>query len=425
MTQQTDKERRTAQNDPKKREEAAKRLDQALEKIRQDRQRSLVPKESDNFGYIENPIKTNEVAQPLPKEGYQLTLDDLTTSSEQEDSLDSIEITQQLETDTEHLQEQILWQAGNTRKRKRAEKKALKRKKKEVKKQQKIQKETQVEKKQQQVVSKQKQIRKIPWKWILVPLLILGVLFGGYWYKTTIYDPNNVITDQQQKTYDKLVEYADEWDMLSEMEKKELEDYQDKYNDLVPKQKEDINAYFKEHTGKSLTQIFKDLKNAEKDKVSQEASDVEEIKNYLKNWKTYDRTTKLKIVDYKETYLNMTAEHQDEINAAAKEASGYEFMSLVKYYEPSDTSDDQSSSQQSSSNDDLSSEQAQAEIATLNQTILEYQNYGAALQQQLANTTDPQMAAQIQLEIAANNQIIQEYQIQLNQYQTSDSTSQD
>ena len=46
-------------------------------------------------------------------------------------------------------------------------------------------------------------------------VVVLG-LMGAYAYKIYIYDPQNVATEVQLASYDKLVAYADEWDMMSE-----------------------------------------------------------------------------------------------------------------------------------------------------------------------------------------------------------------
>ncbi|MBP3853061.1 MAG: hypothetical protein J6D18_00665, partial [Erysipelotrichaceae bacterium] len=187
---------------------------------------------------------------------------------------------------------------------------------------------------------------------------------------------------------------------------------------LVPKQKENINAYFKEHAGKTLTQIFTDLKNKEKNQAGKEEDNVKEIVEYLSGWPDYDRSVKLKIVDYKETYLNMSVEHQQQVNNAAKKYSSYDFMSLVNYYEPeSESSNSTTTTPAEQSGTVSSASQYQAQINELQQTLVEYENYGVQLQQQLAATTDSQMAATIQAEIAANNQMIQQYQIQIYQLQ--------
>lgn len=48
-------------------------------------------------------------------------------------------------------------------------------------------------------------------------VVVLG-LMGAYAYKIYIYDPQNVATEAQLASYDKLVAYADEWDMMSDAE---------------------------------------------------------------------------------------------------------------------------------------------------------------------------------------------------------------
>ena len=74
-------------------------------------------------------------------------------------------------------------------------------------------------------------------KWFLAGIAVFALLLGAYTYKVVVYDPANITTEAQEQTYQKLVEYADEWDMLSDAEKMELIDYEPAYNELLEKQK--------------------------------------------------------------------------------------------------------------------------------------------------------------------------------------------
>ena len=90
-------------------------------------------------------------------------------------------------------------------------------------------------------------------------VVVLG-LMGAYAYKIYIYDPQNVATEAQLASYEKLVAYADEWDMMSDAEKSEILDLKEDYDSLLDKQKTEINSYFKEQTGQTFNALYKELK---------------------------------------------------------------------------------------------------------------------------------------------------------------------
>lgn len=69
---------------------------------------------------------------------------------------------------------------------------------------------------------------------MLCVILVGLVALGGYAYKVLVYDPQNIVSETQQKTYDKLVSYADEYgdNMMSDAEKLELLDLDKDYQKL-------------------------------------------------------------------------------------------------------------------------------------------------------------------------------------------------
>lgn len=166
---------------------------------------------------------------------------------------------------------------------------------------------------------------------LLMLLVILAGLMVGYAYKTTIYDPQHNITAKMSKTYDKLVSYADEWDMSSDSEKNEILGYEKDYQGLTDSQKTDINAYFKEQTGKKLTTLFKDLK---KENHQKEKDTYDEITNYLSAWNTYDTTQQNMVYDYLEPYSTLTKAHKKALNKKTQSLAGVNFQKFCETYKP-------------------------------------------------------------------------------------------
>lgn len=167
-------------------------------------------------------------------------------------------------------------------------------------------------------------------------VLVIAGLLVGYAYKTIIYDPQHLVTQSMEKTYRTLEEYADEWSMSSDTEKSELLNYQKKYNQLTDEQKTNINAYFKEQTGKKLTTIFTKLKQ---EKVQQEADRLNQLTTFINNWATYTEDQKATIVSYEDTYDNLTKTDKKKIDALCQQVTTKTFLQLCKSYRNYSTSD--------------------------------------------------------------------------------------
>lgn len=179
-------------------------------------------------------------------------------------------------------------------------------------------------------------------------VLVIAGLLVGYAYKTIIYDPQHLVTQSMEKTYRTLQSYADEWSMSSDTEKSELLNYQKKYNKLTDEQKTNINAYFKEQTGKKLTTIFNDLKE---EKKQQEADRLNTLSTFITNWATYTEDQKATIVSYEDTYDKLNKTDKAQIDTLCQQVSTKTFSQLCKSYRnystsTTDTTSDTTSSQQ-------------------------------------------------------------------------------
>lgn len=231
---------------------------------------------------------------------------------------------------------------------------------------------------------------------ILVCVCVLALLLTGYAYKTLVYDPAHTITPSMQETYNKLQEYADEWDMSSDTEKSELLGYKTKYNRLLDSQKQDINAYFKEQTGSKLTKIFKELK-VKNQQSKQEA--LTRLQDYISNWLSYTNQEKEMILNYVDVYQSLSDADKQTIDNLATEITGTNFSDLV----------DQEQALANSYED---------EIADLKAQLKTYKEYGESL---LSYQSDPESYGfteeELQKEIDSNNDMISSIKQSIKDYQ--------
>ena len=145
--------------------------------------------------------------------------DDFTTSSiENEQSNDALDLVHTMLQDMSNDDDDELLPSQVKKLKETKEKKE----KKEKTKKEKSDKE---EKPKEKKTKKKKPMSKITK--IILGFILLGVAaLGVYSYKVLVYDPQNIVSPAQQKTYDKLVSYADEYgdNMMSDAEKLELID---------------------------------------------------------------------------------------------------------------------------------------------------------------------------------------------------------
>ncbi|MDO4467967.1 MAG: hypothetical protein Q4C49_13350 [Bacillota bacterium] len=163
-------------------------------------------------------------------------------------------------------------------------------------------------------------------------IAILLLLLAGYSYFTLIQIPQTNPTEEQAMLYEKLVEYADEWDMLSDTEKNELLDIEKDYSDLLSIQKSKINDYFKEQTGNSLTDVFSQLKKKQKEETNEDDPSYRVLYDYLKNWDKHTDNMKMAIITYKGLYDSLTPGLQSKINDFTKMKLDATFNTLYRQY---------------------------------------------------------------------------------------------
>lgn len=123
-------------------------------------------------------------------------------------------------------------------------------------------------------VEQQKEEPKKNRSWIWILLLIVILLLGGGWlYKTQIYDPDHTITEAMQADVDALKKDADGWSTMTDAQKQEVAD-KNIFGSLNTASKDAVNAYFKEKTGQTYSELIAALSPADNtDKKEDSTSD--------------------------------------------------------------------------------------------------------------------------------------------------------
>lgn len=248
-------------------------------------------------------------------------------------------------------------------------------------------------------------------------VVVLG-LMGAYAYKIYIYDPQNVATEAQLASYDKLVAYADEWDMMSDAEKSEILDLKEDYDSLLDKQKTEINSYFKEQTGQTFNALYKELKALNDEQEDEQNPDYQEIVAYLTNWSSKTDDEKMNVVNLKTKYDGLTSSLQKKIDDLSREQTQKSFGALYTEYQQLQQQQQQEAeaAQQAANNEQIA--YYQSLIDQYNASLQEYTAYASTLQQDLeyAQSTG-QDTTEIQSQIDTNNQLISQAQSTIAYYQ--------
>lgn len=160
--------------------------------------------------------------------------------------------------------------------------------------------------------------------WIgLLLVLVIGGLFAGYAWKVSVYDPAHVITQEQQQAYDQLVAYADEYPMMSQGEKNELLSMQAQIDALNSAQNEQMQAYFADHTGKTLDALFTELSQARQSEM--ENPDYLALLDFAHGYGQLDEADKAAILDWQSVWNGLSELQKEQISQAMEESAGSGF----------------------------------------------------------------------------------------------------
>ena len=377
---------------------AEKTMSSALDMLRKERGQKTIAEEERL--YEENKLDLQNVD------------DDFTTSSiENEQSNDALDLVhtmlQDMSNDDELLPSQV---------KKLKENKENKEKKEKLKKE-KPKKEENLKEKKSKKKKPMSKVTKIILGFVLFGLAALGV----YSYKVLVYDPQNIVSPAQQKIYDKLVSYADEYgdNMMSDAEKLELIDLNSGYKKLLEKQKTSINEYFKEQTGKSYTALLKEINELQQTKEEVKLPAYQQIVDLLNGWDAKSDEEKMAVADMQSVYSSLSKSLKKEVDSLSKSKTGKDFIDLCKEQAELKTAAQEKAQQeeeQKKADNASKVQEYQATLNSLQQDYDTYAQYAQSLESDLANASEDE-ASQIQSQIDTNNQMLYSLQQQIAYYQ--------
>lgn len=378
---------------------AEKTMSSALDMLRKERGQKTIAEEERL--YEENKVDSQHME------------DDFTTSSiENEQSSDALDLVHTMLQDMSNDDDELL--PSQVKKLKEKQEKKEKKEKKEKPKKEKKEEPNEKKSKKKKPMSK---VTKIILGCILLGVAALGV----YSYKVLVYDPQNIVSPAQQKTYDKLVSYADEYgdNMMSDAEKLELIDLNSGYKKLLDKQKTSINAYFKEQTGKSYTALLKEVKELQKTKEDVKLPAYQQIVGLLNDWDAKSDEEKMAVADMQSVYSSLSKSLKKEVDSLSKSKTGKDFIDLCKEQAELKTAAQEKAQQeeeQKKSENASKIQEYQASLNSLQQDYDTYAQYAQSLESDLANASDEDRS-QIQSQIDTNNQMLYSLQQQIAYYQ--------
>lgn len=378
---------------------AEKTMSSALDMLRKERGQKTISEEERL--YEENKVDSQHME------------DDFTTSSiENEQSSDALDLVHTMLQDMSNDDDELLPSQV-----KKLKEKHEKKEKKEKKEKPKKEKEEEPKKKKSKKKKPMSKVTKIILGCILLGVAALGV----YSYKVLVYDPQNIVSPAQQKTYDKLVSYADEYgdNMMSDAEKLELIDLNSGYKKLLDKQKTSINAYFKEQTGKSYTALLKEVKELQKTKEDVKLPAYQQIVGLLNSWDAKSDEEKMAVADMQSVYSSLSKSLKKEVDSLSKSKTGKDFIDLCKEQAELKTAAQEKAQQeeeQKKSENASKIQEYQASLNSLQQDYDTYAQYAQSLESDLANASDED-CSQIQSQIDTNNQMLYSLQQQIAYYQ--------
>lgn len=336
--------------------------------------------------------------------------DDFTTSSiENEQSNDALDLVHTMLQDMSNDDDELL--PSQVKKLKENKEKKEKPKKEKPEKEEKPKEKKSKKKKPMSKITK-----------IILGFILLGVAaLGVYSYKVLVYDPQNIVSPAQQKTYDKLVSYADEYgdNMMSDAEKLELIDLNSGYKKLLDKQKISINEYFKEQTGKSYTSLLKEIKELQQTKEEVKLPAYQQIVDLLNGWDAKSDEEKMAVADMQSVYSSLSKSLKKEVDSLSKSKTGKDFIDLCKEQAELKTAAQEKAQQeeeQKKSENASKIQEYQASLNSLQQDYDTYAQYAQSLESELADASDEDRS-QIQSQIDTNNQMLYSLQQQIAYYQ--------
>lgn len=253
--------------------------------------------------------------------------------------------------------------------------------------------------------------------WLIVALIaVIAVLFGTYAWKVTVYDPAHVSDAEQESAYQRLMNFADEYSMKSDAQKRDILNLEADYNSLPEAKKSEINAYFQnpKHTGRTFTDLLNEMKQSV---ANEQNPNFTALEDYANQYAGLAEADKMDILNRIGPYNSLDEAQKAQINSILQASTGKDFMTL--YHEASAQHADQSEPVQNAGADQTQSENqaaAQTEPAQNEQPVQTPQT-DTALQQELGQLyADRDSYLQFiseEGETAADSDIISQYNAQI------------
>lgn len=378
------------------RRQAEKTMSSALDMLRKERGQKTIAEEEQFYQEHKDDLKDMD--------------DDFTTSSiEKEQSNEALDLVhamlQDMSNEDDEDEEVVIQKEKKPKEKK--EKKEHKPKEKKSKNKQ---------------VKEKKPMKKVT-KIVLCVILLGLAALGGYAYKVLVYNPQNIVSETQQKTYDKLVSYADEYgdNMMSDAEKLELLDLDKDYQKLLDKQKTSINEYFKEQTGKTYKALLKDIKQLHQDKEEVKLPAYQQIVDLLNGWESKSDEEKMAVADMQSTYSSLSKNLKDEVDTLSKSKTGKDFIDLCKEQGELKAAAEEKARQEEEAKkaeNEKKVQEYQTSLNSLQQDYNTYAQYAQSLESDLAYAQqNGEDTADIQSQIDTNNQMLSSLQQQITYYQ--------
>lgn len=168
--------------------------------------------------------------------------------------------------------------------------------------------------------------------WGIVAIVAVVVaIFGAYAWKVTVYDPMHATDVEQNYAYNKLVNFADEYPMKSDAQKRDVLNLEADYNQLPEAKKDEINAYFA--NPKHVGMTFVDLLNSTRQSVANDQNPTfQALMDYARNWGTADEATRADIVNRIDPFNSLDESAKNEINAVFVPITGKDFATVYNEF---------------------------------------------------------------------------------------------
>lgn len=168
--------------------------------------------------------------------------------------------------------------------------------------------------------------------WGIVAIVaVVAAIFGAYAWKVTVYDPMHATDVEQNYAYNKLVNFADEYPMKSDAQKRDVLNLEADYNQLPEAKKDEINAYFA--NPKHVGMTFMDLLNSTRQSVANDQNPTfQALMDYARNWGTADEATRADIVNRIDAFNSLDESAKNEINAVFVPITGKDFATVYNEF---------------------------------------------------------------------------------------------